>query len=108
MPLIDVFNGDADGLCALHQLRLADPADSELVTGPKRDISLLKRVQAHAGDRITVLDIALSKTVTRWTGFSKQGQKYATSITTSRATFPCIPISSRTSIPTPTSAPACW
>jgi hypothetical protein len=57
----DVFNGDADGLCALHQLRLADPADSELVTGPKRDISLLKRVKAQAGDRITVLDIALSK-----------------------------------------------
>ena len=22
----DVFNGDADGLCALHQLRLAQPA----------------------------------------------------------------------------------
>jgi len=59
--IIDVFNGDADGLCALHQLRLANPADSELVTGPKRDISLLKRVQAQAGDRITVLDIALSK-----------------------------------------------
>ncbi|MGK2951976.1 MAG: acetyltransferase [Thiobacillus sp.] len=57
----DVFNGDADGICALHQLRLADPADSELVTGPKRDISLLKRVKAQAGDRITVLDIALSK-----------------------------------------------
>src|SRR5512139_4005986 len=61
MHLIDVFNGDADGLCALHQLRLADPAESELVTGPKRDISLLKRVKAQAGDRITVLDIALSK-----------------------------------------------
>ena len=61
MPLIDVFNGDADGLCALHQLRLADPAESELVTGPKRDISLLKRVKAQAGDRVTVLDIALSK-----------------------------------------------
>lgn len=59
--LIDVFNGDADGICALHQLRLADPADSELVTGPKRDISLLKRVAADAGDRVTVLDIALSK-----------------------------------------------
>jgi len=57
----DVFNGDADGICALQQLRLADPADSELVTGPKRDISLLKRVKAGAGDRITVLDIALSK-----------------------------------------------
>ncbi|MDZ7584914.1 MAG: acetyltransferase [Thiobacillus sp.] len=61
MNLIDVFNGDADGLCALHQLRLADPADSELITGPKRDISLLKQVKAGAGDRITVLDIALSK-----------------------------------------------
>ena len=61
MNLIDVFNGDADGLCALHQLRLADPADSELITGPKRDISLLKRVRAQTGDRVTVLDIALSK-----------------------------------------------
>lgn len=61
MPLIDVFNGDADGICALHQLRLIDPADSELVTGPKRDIGLLKRVKAQAGDRVTVLDIALSK-----------------------------------------------
>lgn len=59
--LIDVFNGDADGICALHQLRLDTPADSELVTGPKRDISLLKRVTAGAGDHVTVLDIALSK-----------------------------------------------
>jgi hypothetical protein len=58
---IDVFNGDADGICALHQLRLADPADAELVTGPKRDIGLLKRVQAGTGDRVTVLDVALSK-----------------------------------------------
>ncbi|MEE4236189.1 MAG: hypothetical protein V2I51_05660 [Anderseniella sp.] len=57
----DVFNGDADGICALHQFRLVEPADSELVTGPKRDISLLKRVNAQAGDRVTVLDIALSK-----------------------------------------------
>jgi hypothetical protein len=45
----------------LHQLRLAAPADSELITGPKRDISLLKRVKAQAGDHVTVLDIALSK-----------------------------------------------
>lgn len=59
--IIDVFNGDADGLCALHQLRLAQPCDATLVTGPKRDISLLKRVEAQAGDDITVLDIALSK-----------------------------------------------
>ncbi len=58
---IDVFNGDADGLCALHQLRLANPVDSELVTGVKRDIALLKQVQAKAGDEITVLDISLDK-----------------------------------------------
>lgn len=57
----DVFNGDADGICALHQLRLATPAYTELVTGPKREIDLLKRVKAQAGDEITVLDIALSK-----------------------------------------------
>jgi hypothetical protein len=61
MHFIDVFNGDADGICALHQLRLSEPAESELVTGPKRDISLLKRVHAGTGDRVTVLDIALSK-----------------------------------------------
>ncbi len=54
-----MFNGDADGVCALHQLRLAEPATSELVTGVKRDINLLDRVQAGAGDRITVLDISL-------------------------------------------------
>lgn len=57
----DVFNGDADGLCALQQLRLAAPADSKSVTGVKRDISLLKRVQASQGDEITVLDISLDK-----------------------------------------------
>ena len=61
MPLIDVFNGDADGICALHQLRLDEPADSELVTGPKREIALLKRVSAQAGDHVTVLDVALAK-----------------------------------------------
>jgi hypothetical protein len=59
MRYIDVFNGDADGICALHQLRLADPRESELVTGVKRDIALLKRVEADRGDRVTVLDISL-------------------------------------------------
>jgi len=59
MAHFDVFNGDADGLCALQQLRLAHPRDATLVTGVKRDIALLERVQASAGDLITVLDIAL-------------------------------------------------
>jgi hypothetical protein len=59
--LYDVFNGDADGICALHQLRLVDPADARLITGPKRDISLLNRVEAREGDDVLVLDVALSK-----------------------------------------------
>ncbi len=59
MRRIDVFNGDADGLCALHQLRLAEPVESELVTGVKRDIKLLDQVEAGKGDRVTVLDISL-------------------------------------------------
>ena len=57
----DVFNGDADGICALHQLRLAYPAQAQLVTGVKRDIELLARVKASAGDHITVLDVSLAK-----------------------------------------------
>lgn len=61
MRTIDVFNGDADGLCSLRQLRLAEPADSLLVTGPKRDISLLGRVEACAGDLVTVLDVSLER-----------------------------------------------
>ena len=58
---IDVFNGDADGMCALHQLRMAKPVESKLVTGIKRDINLLSRVSAGKGDHITVLDISLDK-----------------------------------------------
>jgi hypothetical protein len=55
----DIFNGDADGVCALHQLRLAQRRNAELVTGVKRDIRLLERVDAQAGDELTVLDISM-------------------------------------------------
>lgn len=61
MAFIDVFNGDADGICALHQLRLAHPVESKLVTGVKRDINLLKKVEAVSNDQVTVLDISLDK-----------------------------------------------
>ena len=57
----DVFNGDADGLCALTQLRNAEPREARLVTGVKRDINLLDRVEAAAGSRVTVLDVSLDK-----------------------------------------------
>ncbi|MCC6193919.1 MAG: acetyltransferase [Burkholderiales bacterium] len=59
MAHYDVFNGDADGIASIVQLRLARPIDSVLVTGSKRDIRLLDRVEPQPGDTITVLDIAL-------------------------------------------------
>ncbi len=58
MTRYDVFNGDADGICALLQLRLAAPAEAVLVTGAKRDIALLERVDARPGDAVTVLDVS--------------------------------------------------
>ena len=64
MTNYDVFNGDADGICALHQLRLAEPRESRLITGVKRDIDLLSRLaedQAVCDSRITVLDISFDK-----------------------------------------------
>lgn len=61
----DVFNGDADGVCALVQLRLAEPIESTLVTGIKRDIQLLDQLLAQysltSDDRVTVLDVSLDK-----------------------------------------------
>jgi hypothetical protein len=53
------FNGDADGLCALQQLRLVETHRATLVTGVKRDITLLRHIQGRAGDAVTVLDVSL-------------------------------------------------
>ncbi|MDR4504046.1 MAG: DHH family phosphoesterase [Candidatus Scalindua sp.] len=55
----DVFNGDADGITALHQWRLADPVESTLITGVKRDISLLENIPAQKDQQLTVFDISL-------------------------------------------------
>jgi len=60
MRSFDVFNGDADGVISLVQMRLADPRpEAKLVTGRKRDINLLDRVDAKTGDHVTVLDVSL-------------------------------------------------
>jgi len=64
----DVFNGDADGICALHQLRLRHPVDAQLVTGVKRDVRLLRRVKAQSGDSVTVLDASLDANRVRCSG----------------------------------------
>ncbi len=59
----DVFNGDADGILALVQLRLAEPKESILVTGVKRDILLLQQVDVQQAKSVTVLDISLEKNI---------------------------------------------
>ena len=59
MKCYDVFNGDADGIISLVQLRLAEPREAELVTGRKRDIKLLSRLDVKQGDQVTVLDISM-------------------------------------------------
>ncbi len=58
---IDVCNGDADGLCSVVQWRLYEPVAARLVTGLKRDIELLDRVQAAAGDHILVCDLSMGR-----------------------------------------------
>ncbi len=75
MTHYDAFNGDADGICALHQLRLAEPMESVLITGVKRDIGLLKRIDAQAGDSITALDIAVEKNAVPLAALLERGVK---------------------------------
>ncbi|MFZ2406433.1 MAG: DHH family phosphoesterase [Methylobacter sp.] len=69
----DVFNGDADGICALIQLRLDRPLTAKLITGIKRDIQLLDKFTVSAGDQITVLDISLQTNCARVNEFLSQG-----------------------------------
>ncbi|OCH34300.1 DHH family phosphoesterase [Aliivibrio fischeri] len=57
----DIFNGDADGIIALLQLRLTYPQESVLVTGVKRDINLVKKIDVKPEDGLTILDISMEK-----------------------------------------------
>lgn len=68
----DVFNGDADGILALLQLRLAEPKASVLVTGVKRDIALLQRVDVEQASSVTALDISMEKNKTALSNILEQ------------------------------------
>lgn len=64
MKNYDVFNGDADGILSLVQLRLTHPMQAELVTGIKRDISLVKNIPLDSlndESQVTILDISMEK-----------------------------------------------
>jgi oligoribonuclease NrnB/cAMP/cGMP phosphodiesterase (DHH superfamily) len=59
MKNIDFFNGDADGIISLHQYRLFSPTDSELFTGVKRDVKLLRHCVGVKNCNLTVFDVSL-------------------------------------------------
>jgi len=61
MQRFDVCNGDADGLCATVQWRWHEPAQAQLITGLKREIALLSRVRAQAGDEVNVFDLSMQR-----------------------------------------------
>jgi hypothetical protein len=56
----DVFNGDADGICALLQLRREEPAPPPSLPASSAISQLLERVPDTA-TRVTVLDVSLDK-----------------------------------------------
>ena len=55
------FNGDADGICSMVQWGLVHGIDRNTVTGVKRDIELLKKINPEDGDEIIVMDISLAR-----------------------------------------------
>lgn len=63
MKYIDVFNGDADGIFSLIQLRKVWPQESRLVTGVKRDNALVRQItsQEAEGAHLSILDISFDK-----------------------------------------------
>lgn len=69
----DVCNGDADGLCAVRQWRLHEPAAATLVTGLKREIALLQRVPAEHADEVLVCDVSLDRNRTALTRLLERG-----------------------------------
>ena len=60
MNYYDFFNGDADGIISLHQYRMHYPQNSEVFTGVKRDVKLLRHCTDIKNSKFTVFDISFS------------------------------------------------
>lgn len=73
MNNFDIFNGDADGLCGITQLRLAYPRQTTLITGVKRDNMLLNNVVLSDNSQLTVVDISLHSNLLGLTRALNQG-----------------------------------
>lgn len=59
MKYYDFFNGDADGIISLHQYRMHYPQNSELFTGVKRDVKLLRHCTNITDSKFTIFDVSL-------------------------------------------------
>jgi len=59
MRVFHAFNGDADGICALTQRRLAASCAFTLITGVKRDISLARQVPVDAPAQVNMLAVRM-------------------------------------------------
>ena len=71
----DLFNGDADGICALHQLRMREPRDSQLLTGVKRDIALFQKLPTGMPLNVTALDVSFDRNQAALRGVLGSGGK---------------------------------
>ena len=67
------YNGDADGICSMVQWGLVNGIEGHRVTGVKRDIELLERVNPNPDDEIIVMDISLARNHSRAVELSSQG-----------------------------------
>ncbi len=67
------YNGDADGICSMVQWGLVYGIEGHRVTGVKRDIELLERVNPNPDDEIIVMDISLARNHARAVELSTQG-----------------------------------
>jgi DHHA1 domain len=68
MRHVDIFNGDADGIIARHQFRLAHPVaknELTLITGVKRDIALVAQASPStaATTDISIFDISFDSNI---------------------------------------------
>ncbi len=55
------FNGDADGICSMVQWGLVHGLEGKTITGVKRDIDLLRKINPESGEEIICMDISLAR-----------------------------------------------
>ncbi len=74
MTAIDVFHGDADGLCSIQQIRLAEPLNErQVVSGGLSQHSLLMSILTAENRDILMLDLPLERNLVSLKQLLKQG-----------------------------------